>query len=152
MSITSSSLNITASDGESLIAIDLDGDGVADVAARVDAKRIPSTGGIEVYGCVRQINETGETVLDKDGQEVMNEFRTSFPPTTVQKHGIPYLCRQILLAMLGQPLDYGKDEFGNYTGPWKPSEDILLNISIINDIQTNAAAEAAGSAGSLLSL
>ena len=104
------------------------------VAVSVTSKRQANTGGLMVCAWSRAVNPDGSTLLDSGGEEIENEHHTTFTPHDVLEYGIDYLNRQVLLLMIGEPLDAPVDENGISTGPLKVSSDVVANASIKNDL------------------
>jgi hypothetical protein len=107
------------------------------VAVSVHSKLMVTSGGIEITGWARWIDSAGMTNLDPAEQEVEIETRHTFDAGFVTLFGVDVLCRQVLLALMGEPVEKtGEGEEIRPIIDWP--EDVLLQLSIRNAIDVAA--------------
>ncbi|GGD64531.1 hypothetical protein GRI62_11915 [Erythrobacter arachoides] len=117
------------------------------VAMSVKPHREPNTGGLVVCAWARAVHADGSTICDNAGEIVENEYRATFTAGDVADYGVSHLTRQVLLLMLGEPLDDDVDENGISTGPLKVSQDVATSVSIRNDLMVATIAAGGESEG-----
>lgn len=124
------------------------------IAVSVFPHREPASGGLVVCAWARACDVTGHTLLDNAGAEIENEFRATFTAQDVANFTTDHLKRQVLLLVLGEPLDDPVDENGISTGPLKVAAEIAQSVSIRNDLSMadEAAQSEADGAGVLFPL
>ena len=103
------------------------------LALSVVPKWLDNNAGVSCIGFARHINADGSTKLTDHNSHVETSLSFTADLNTVERLGIPAIAKEILLALLGEPLT--KQTINNEEHDiimW--SDEVKLNANIINAI------------------
>jgi hypothetical protein len=127
------------------------------VAVSASSHRLENGGGASLKAWARWIKPDGETKVDHNDFEVENDFIHNVPAVVLDKYGMDKLVKEMLLAVLGEPLTMvdlevadGEEPQQQPMIPWP--DEVLLNVSIRNGITNAKAALPEHDAAKLLDL
>jgi hypothetical protein len=112
------------------------------VAVAVSSRWLSNNAGILIVARARWIDEDGAPRSCPHGQEIVTEAAHSADAASVQAHGVAALCREMMLAVLGEPptLVQRQGEDGAFEAPMLlHSPEWRLNASIRHAIDTASA-------------
>lgn len=105
--------DVACRDGETVVELDTG----ALVAVACVRKRVSA--GLCYHATARAIDEDALPVLDPQGRAIATEFKLSLPIDKVEEHADPAITREMLFAVLGEPVA---------VFPW--SENTLAEVNI----------------------